>query len=99
MPRKKRVLVEPSESGEIPLSRIKEVVRGVHVVPEKKGGWTVMQGGKQKVEVHFPKKKDAVCYGEGIRQERGTSMFIHMKNGKVREVNGYDQASPYSTRD
>ena len=81
-------IVEPSKSGEIAISRISKVVSSVHVVSKSDGGWSVKQGGGQRVDAHFSKKSDAVKYGKELSQARHTGMYVHSKNGTVQEVNG-----------
>ena len=84
-----RGIVEPSKSGDISISRISKVVSSVHVVSRSEGGWSVKQGGAQRVDAHFSRKTDAVKYGKELSQARHTGMYVHSKNGKVQEVNGF----------
>ncbi len=98
MSKTKRVIVAPSGSGKITPNRIQKVVRAVHVVPVKNGGWTVKQGGKWKVAAHFSKQSDAVNYGRELSHKKQTGMFVHMKDGKIREVNSHAE-DPYPPQD
>jgi|GEM_PF-2411173 len=84
-----RGIIEPSKSGEIAISRISKVVSSVHVVSGSDGGWSVKQGGAQRVDAHFTKKTDAVNYGKELSRTRHTGMYVHLKNGIVQEVNGF----------
>jgi hypothetical protein len=93
MSERKRTILSPSSTGKIAPSRIRTVVRSVHVVPEKEGGWMVQQGGMEKVQAHFQTKQEAVEYGRHVSREKGAAeMFIHTKNGKVQEVRTYSAA-------
>ena len=91
MSKTERVIVEPSRAGKITTSRIEKVVQAVHVIPAKQGGWTVKQGGREKVEAHFPRKSAAVSYGRELSRNKHTVMFVHTKDGKVQEINGTGQ--------
>lgn len=84
----KRSIVEPSKSGRITLSQINKAVVFVHVVSGKEGGWTVKQWGNVKVEKHFSKKRDALKFGKELSRSRHTGLYVHLKNGKVEEMDG-----------
>lgn len=83
-------ILSPSPGGKIDPGRMRTVVRSVHIAPAKKGGWTVLQSGKEKVEAHFQTQREAIEYGREVSLRKGNrEMFIHGRNGRVREVRTY----------
>lgn len=67
-----------------------------HVVPSKKGGWDVKQGGAAKASKHFDRKKEAVDWGRGLSKSRGSEFYIHGQDGKIqkKDSHGNDDFPP-----
>lgn len=64
-----------------------------HVVTHN-GQWAVRKENSQKVTKQFPTQKEAIKYGEKIARNNHSELFIHGKNGKIRDRNSYGN-DPY----
>ena len=94
MEKKKRTLIEPSETGEITPERMRKVVRSIHVVPDVQGGWSVQGSGTHRAMTHFSNKKDAVSYGREASRRMQRGLYVHDRNGEVQEVRHYGDPPP-----
>ena len=67
-----------------------------HVVPGSEGGWDVKQGGASRASKHFDRKQDAVDWGRGLSQNRGSEFYIHGQDGKIqrKDSHGGDDYPP-----
>lgn len=60
-----------------------------HVVPNPNGGWSVKKSGSPKATKNFSNQADAENFAKGIAQNQKTELFIHRKDGTVRDRNSY----------
>lgn len=60
-----------------------------HVVPSPGGGWSVKKSGAERALRHFEKKEDAVKCGRDLSRSRGTDLFIHGRDGTIKERDAY----------
>lgn len=59
-----------------------------HIVP-KGNNWAVRGAGNEKVTKITPTQKEAIKTARNIAINQGSEMFIHGKNGQIRERNTY----------
>jgi hypothetical protein len=62
--------------------------KGQHVVP-RNGKWTVRKAGAARASGTFETQKEAIEAGRKIAQNQGTELYIHGRNGRIRERNSY----------
>ena len=59
-----------------------------HVVP-RGDGWAVRGAGNARDTSHHRTQQEAIDAAKGIAQNQGSEMFIHGRNGRIRERNTY----------
>ncbi len=64
-----------------------------HVTP-KNGGWQVKGAGNRRATKKFNTQKEAIDFGRKISQNKKSELFIHKRNGEIRERNSYGN-DPY----
>jgi uncharacterized protein YdaT len=69
-----------------------------HVVPHPKGGWSVRQSGASRATRVFANQSDAVRFAQKVAREERTELYVHRKDGTVRQKDSYG-ADPYPPRD
>jgi hypothetical protein len=94
---KKRTLKTPAQSGKIARSRIRHVVRALHVVPQA-DGWVVTASGAAAPTRQFSRKEEAVEFGDSVARRRRTGLIIHGRDGRIQEVASYG-ADPFPPRE
>ena len=67
--------------------------RGQHVVP-RKGGWAVQKAGASRASRTASTQSEAIKIGKEIAKKQGTELYIHGKDGRIRERNTYGR-DPY----
>ena len=60
-----------------------------HVVSNTKGGWDVKRAGADKASKHFDNQAEAIEWGKQVAQNQKTELYIHGKDGRIREKNSY----------
>lgn len=65
-----------------------------HVVKHS-DGWAVRGAGNVKVTRVVQTQQDAIKIAKTIAKNQGSELFIHGKNGKIRERNTYGSNDPY----
>lgn len=60
-----------------------------HVVPSTSGGWSVRKQGASRATKNFARQDDAVQYGKELARKDGSDVFVHGKNGMVRDHTSY----------
>lgn len=95
MQAKRRKVKATTQTGKIDLTKIRHVVRSLHVVP-KSGGWVVTAGGAGHPARQFSRKEDAVQFGQSVARRKRTGLIIHGRDGKIQDidVNGSDPMPP-----
>jgi hypothetical protein len=95
MQAKKRKVKATSQTGKIDLTKIRHVIRALHVVPKSRG-WVVTASGADQPTQQFSRKEDAVQFGESVAKRKKTSLIIHGRDGKVQDIDagGADPLSP-----
>ena len=59
-----------------------------HVVP-RGGKWAVRKAGAGRVTRHFDTQKEAIEAARGIARNGGGEVFIHGRDGRIRQRNSY----------
>jgi hypothetical protein len=73
------------------------VIKALHVIP-KPDGWVVTTSGVEPLVQQFPRKQDAVEFGESVAKRKKTSLIVHGRDGRIEQVDSYG-ADPFSPRD
>lgn len=69
-----------------------------HVVAHS-NGWSVRKGGARRASRTFETQKEAIAYGEKISRKQGAELYIHGRDGMVREKSSFGgDSSPRSDR-
>ena len=66
-----------------------------HVVPHQ-DRWAVRKSGSDRVTEVFDTQRQAIDRGRGISQNQGSELFIHGRDGRIRErdSHGNDKFPP-----
>lgn len=59
-----------------------------HVVP-KGGGWAVKKSSAARASKLFDTQKEAITYGKTVAANNKSELFIHGRDGRIRERNSY----------
>ncbi|MEL7429991.1 MAG: DUF2188 domain-containing protein [Pseudomonadota bacterium] len=62
--------------------------KGQHVVPNGKR-WSVRKSGAEKASVTFDTQEQAIERGREIAKNQKTELYIHGRDGLIRERNSY----------
>ena len=65
------------------------MARNQHVTPHPNGGWQVKAAGSEKATIVTSTQSDAIKIAKRIAKNQGSEMFIHNKQGRIRERNSY----------
>jgi hypothetical protein len=65
------------------------VKKSHHVVPNIDGGWSVRRSGATKASKRFATREEAVRYGKGLAKKEQAELYIHRKDGTIREHDDY----------
>lgn len=63
-----------------------------HVV-RSPSGWSVKKGGAKRASKTFDTQKEAISYGKDLSKKQGAELYIHRKDGMIRERNSYGKDS------
>lgn len=61
---------------------------GQHVVPSAEG-WSVKRAGASKASSTHATQKDAIAAATRIARNQKTELYIHGRDGRIRERNSY----------
>lgn len=61
---------------------------GQHVVPNG-SKWSVRKAGASKASGTFDTQNEAIARGRAVAQSQKTELFIHGRDGRIRERNSY----------
>ena len=62
--------------------------RSQHVVP-RGDKWAVRKAGAERVTRHFGTQREAVEAARGLARNQGGEVFIHGRDGRIRERDSY----------
>lgn len=68
-----------------------------HVTPHPGGGWQVKGAGNQRATSVTSTQREAINTAREIANNQGSEMFIHGRNGQIRERNTYG-SDPFPPR-
>jgi hypothetical protein len=60
-----------------------------HVVANASGGWSVRRAGASRATRIFSTQADAVRYGKEIARQERTGLYVHRRDGTVKEKDSY----------
>ena len=60
-----------------------------HVVPDGQGGWNVRGEGNGRATGNFDHQSAAIEAARQIAQNQQSELFIHGRDGRIRERNSY----------
>lgn len=64
------------------------MAKGQHVVPST-SGWAVRKAGSTRASSVHKTQEQAIAAGTAIARNQGTELYIHGKDGRIRERNSY----------
>ncbi len=72
------------------------MARNQHVTPHPQGGWQVKGAGATRATVRTSTQREAISVARSISRNQGTELFIHGRNGQIRErdTHGHDPCPP-----
>lgn len=62
--------------------------KGQHVVPNG-GKWSVRSAGAQRASKTYATQQEAIEDARGRAKKMGTELYIHGRDGRIRERNSY----------
>lgn len=65
----------------------------IHITPHK-DGWQVKRAGNSKASKVCPTQKECIGYGTQQAKKSGAELYIHNRQGKIREKNSFGN-DPY----
>ena len=71
--------------------------KNIHVSRHQGGGWKVKTEGAQRSAGVFDTQAEAIKYGTQIAKNNQVELFIHGRNGQIRERNTY-RPDPFPPR-
>lgn len=69
---------------------------GQHVVPSP-GGWSVRRAGSTRASGNYSTQHDAIDAATRIARNQRTEVYVHGRDGRIRERNSYGN-DPYPPR-
>jgi hypothetical protein len=63
---------------------------GQHVVPSG-SKWSVRKAGASRASGTFMTQNEAITHARSVAQNQKTELFIHGRDGRIRERNSYGQ--------
>lgn len=72
--------------------------KSYHVTPNKDGSWNVKGSGDQQASSKYEIQSEAIEQATKIAKKNNSELFIHDKDGKIRERNSYGN-DPYPPKE
>ena len=60
-----------------------------HITPHRDGGWQVKAAGSNRATIRTETQQQAVEIGRTIARNQESELFIHGRNGQIRERDSY----------
>ncbi|MBB5685330.1 DUF2188 domain-containing protein [Sphingobium boeckii] len=70
--------------------------KGQHVVPNQ-GKWSVRKEGASRASGTYKTQAEAIAAGANIAKNQRSELYIHGKDGRIRERNSYGN-DPHSSK-
>lgn len=93
---KKRKLIA-KRTGTSSVHKYVSALRGQHVTPKGNSGWQVKRGSSMRASKIFSTQQEAVIFARNIAINQQSELFIHGKNGRIRDRNTYKE-DPFPPR-
>lgn len=61
-----------------------------HILPHPKGGWSLKTSSSKRVLKKFSTQKEAISNAKNRAKDKKSVLYIHGKNGLIRESRSYD---------
>lgn len=71
---------------------------GTHVVPRDNDGWAVRKEGASRASKIFTTQADAVKYARELAQKEKAELYVHRRDGTIRERDSYGN-DPFPPKD
>ena len=71
--------------------------RNQHVTPHPDGGWQLKAAGTERATKRFDTQAEAFERGREIATNQRSELFLHGRNGQIRERNSYSN-DPFPPR-
>ncbi|MEN9920495.1 MAG: hypothetical protein RL538_388 [Candidatus Parcubacteria bacterium] len=63
-------------------------MKNIHVTKHEEG-WQAKEAGSKNPMATFSKQSDAINFGTSFAKLNGTELFVHGRNGQIRERNSF----------
>jgi hypothetical protein len=63
--------------------------KGVHITPREDGNWNVTRDGAGRASSVHPTQAEATDAGRDTARREKTELYVHGRNGRIRERNSY----------
>jgi Uncharacterized protein conserved in bacteria (DUF2188) len=60
-----------------------------HVVPNPKGGWSVLRSGASRATRVFDNKEEAVGFAKKRAKKDSAELYVHRRDGTIQERDSY----------
>jgi len=80
------------KKGTAAVQKYVQALKGKHVVPSK-DGWKVKNQGAKRASKIFVTQAEALEYAKKLAKNQKTELFVHGKDGRIRERNSYKKDS------
>ena len=60
-----------------------------HVLPNPRGGWSVLKSGASRAARVFETKQAAVTYGRTLARNEHSNLYVHRSDGTISETASY----------
>jgi hypothetical protein len=65
--------------------------RDQHVVPNPKGGWSVVRSGAARATRVFGSQQDALGFARKLAKKDRADLYVHRRDGTIEERDSYGQ--------
>jgi hypothetical protein len=84
-------------TGTSSVKKYVSAISGQHVTPDGGGDWQVKRGGSERASKVFSTQQEAIAYAREVAMNQQTELFVHGRNGQIREKNTY-KGDPFPPR-
>jgi hypothetical protein len=63
--------------------------KNIHVTPNGNGRWQIKQAGAERASALFNTQAEAIKHGTAVAKNNQSELFIHGRNGTIRERNTF----------
>lgn len=61
--------------------RVLRVIRGIHLLPGRRGGWEVRSLGSERIRRRFSDKSEALSFALAMQRRDGSDVIVHRPEG------------------